>query len=129
MRVFMYIGIIALLLLAPVRRLDAAKLIPVEAVAVYIEGERVVLATDTEDRGYGVTLESALADLKERALGVIYLDTANYLLIGEGAEVVAEDLRNSLKRSVRIGSYSGGEVGEEAEYLDAHWRIEKPRER
>lgn len=127
MRKLLYIIIGVTVLLLPVDRLDAAKLLPVEAVAVTVEGERVVLVTDTEDRGEGSTAEAALKDLKEKALGIIYLDTANYLLVGEGAEEPAEELRKHLKRRVQTGAYAGGDVMEEARWLDAHRESARPK--
>jgi len=126
MRILLYIVILAVMFFAPVDRLDIAKLEPVEAVAIYMEGGQVVLQTDGESIGIGNTAQEALADLKENALAVIYLDTADYLLIGEGAEHAAQDLRQYLRESVQIGKYNGGNVKEEAKYLDVHGDAEKP---
>lgn len=126
MRILLYIAILAAMFLAPVERLDIAKLAPVEAVAVYMEEGQITLQTDGENIGKGATAQEALADLKENALAVIYLDTADYLLIGEGAENAANDLRQYLRESVQIGKYNGGNVKEEAKYLDVHGDAEKP---
>lgn len=120
MRKLLYILISLAVLLAPVERLDAAKLLPVEAVAITLEKGRIVLTTDTEDRGEGVTAEDALENLKENAKGIVYLDTADILLIGEGAEEPARVLLGYMKRNVKTGAYSGGNVKEEALWLDAH---------
>ena len=126
MRILLYIAILATMLFAPVDRLDIAKLEPVEAVAVYMEEGQITLQTDGENIGKGATAQEALADLKENALAVIYLDTADYLLIGEGAENAANDLRQYLRDSVQIGKYNGGNVKEAAKYLDVHGNAEKP---
>ncbi|MBQ6839228.1 MAG: hypothetical protein IJO45_00870 [Oscillospiraceae bacterium] len=126
MRILLYIVILAAMLFAPVDRLDIAKLEPVEAVAIYLEDGQVVLQTDGESIGIGNTAQEALTDLKENALAVIYLDTADYLLIGEGAENAAQDLHQYLRESVQIGKYNGGKVKEEAEYLDVHGDAAKP---
>lgn len=126
MRILLYIVILAAMLFAPVDRLDIAKLEPVEAVAVYMEDGLITLQTDGEDIGRGTTAQEALADLKENALAVIYLDTADYLLIGDGAETAAKDLRQYLRKSVETGQYNGGNVKEEARYLDVHGNGEKP---
>ena len=127
MRTLLYIVILAAMLIAPVKRLDIAKLDPVEAVAVYVENGLITLRTDGEDVGRGVTVREALADLKENALSVIYLDTADYLLVGDGAENVASDLLQCLRKSVQIGKYNGGNIKEEAKYLDVHGNSEKPQ--
>jgi len=126
MRILLYIVILIAMFLAPVDRLDIAKLEPVEAVAVYIEEGQITLQTDGESIGKGATAQEALADLKENALAVIYLDTADYLLIGEGAEGAAQDLRQHLRKSVQTGKYNGGNVKEEAKFLDVHGNAEKP---
>ncbi len=126
MRIILYILILALLLLAPVERLDVAKLLPVEAVAVYMDGSDVVLETDTENLGRGETAEEALEDLKKNTAAIIYLDTAEYLLVGEGAKSHGVQLKGYLKASVIMGDYSGGSVKDEAKYLDAHSESAKP---
>ena len=127
MRILLYIIILVAMFFAPVDRLDIAKLEPVEAVAVYMEEGRVTLQTDGENIGSGVTAQEALADLKENALAVIYLDTADYLLVGEGAEEAAKDLQQYLQKSVQIGKYNGGNIKEEAQYLDVHKNAAKPK--
>ena len=126
MRILLYIVILVAMFFAPVKRLDIAKLEPVEAVAVYMEGGLITLQTDGENIGRGTTAQAALADLKENALAVIYLDTADYLLIGEGAEKAAAELQKCLRASVETGKYSGGNVKEEAKYLDVHGNAAKP---
>jgi len=126
MKFILYAVIIALSLFAPVTRLDIAKLSPVEAVAVYKENGQVVLKTDEENEGRGENVHLALADLKEKASVIIYLDTARYLLVGEGAEAEAAALQAYLKESVLVGNYAGGGVKEEAKYLDVHTDSAKP---
>lgn len=126
MKFILYALIIALSLFAPVTRLDIAKLSPVEAVAVYKEYGRVVLKTDEENEGRGENVHLALADLKKKASVIIYLDTARYLLVGEGAEAEAAALQAYLKESVLVGNYAGGDVKEEAKFLDVHTDSAKP---
>ena len=60
MRRILYVLILVLAFIAPVDRLDIAKLQPIEAVAVYLEEGEVVLETDTGDLGRGATEELAL---------------------------------------------------------------------
>ena len=126
MKFILYALIIALSLFAPVTRLDIAKLSPVEAVAVYKEYGQVVLKTDEENEGRGENVHLALADLKKKASVIIYLDTARYLLVGEGAAAEAAALQAYLKESVLVGNYAGGDVKEEAKYLDVHTDSAKP---
>ena len=126
MKTVLYILIAALSLLAPVKRLDVAKLLPVEAVAVYAQAGQTVLETDTGNIGKGSNTEQALKNLEENALGVIYLDTAHYLLVAEDAQEQAQALKTCLKRSVRVGEYAGGDVKEEAKRLDVHGDSARP---
>lgn len=126
MRMAAYVMILALTLLMPVERLDIAKLQPVEAVAVYKEKGMIVLKTDKESVGKGVTAQQALENLKENTPAVVYLDTADYLLIGEGAENTANLIQSWLKPSVKTAKYLGGSVKEETEYLKVHGSQEKP---
>ena len=125
MRKILSIVILMLSLAAPVKRLDVAKLQPVETVAVYYSGNAVVLETDTGDVGQGSTAVKALQDLKESACSVIYLDTAEYLLIGPNAQNAAAKLRPFLKDSVKVGSYHGGDIKKETAYWEIHGDLPK----
>ena len=120
MRILLYIVILVAMLFAPVTRLDIAKLEPVEAVAVTIEEGNVRLETDTGSVGQGKTVSQALEDLKTNATLIIYLDTAQYLLVDDGAEETSEELRKYLSKSVITARYNGGEITEEVLYLNAH---------
>lgn len=126
MRILLYIVILVAMFFAPVNRLDIAKLEPVEAVAIYMEDGQVNLQTDGKSMGRGATAAEALQNLKENALAVVYLDTADYLLVGDGAQDAAQQLQEYLKNSVQIGRYSGGDVKDEAKYLDVHGNSAKP---
>ena len=128
MKTLLYIVILVAVLFVPVTRLDIAKLEPVEAVAVYLEDGLVKLRTDGESIGVGETAVEALQNLKEKALSVIYLDTAQFLLIGENARQAAADLKQYLRDNIKIGTYSGGDVKTEARYFSVHEEAAKPGE-
>lgn len=128
MRIILYLLVIAAVLLIPVECLDVAKLQPVETVAVYMDRGCVILKTDEGSAGKGKTALEALEDLKENTPAVVYLDTADYLLIGGGAEEAAQQLMPYLKKSVKTDVYHGGDVKEEGKLLDVHmdtWKPEK----
>ena len=125
MRKILSIIILALALAVPVKRLDVAKLQPVETVAIYLLDSTIVLETDTGDMGQGGTATEALEDLKESACSVIYLDTAEYLLIGRDAQEAAIALRPYLKESVKVGNYNGGDIKEETAYWEVHGDLPK----
>lgn len=128
MRKILYIVILGMLFFAPLQRLDIAKLLPVQAVAVYLENEDVVLETDASYMGRGETALQALEDLKQTVPAVIYLDTAEYLLIAEDATGFAEELRQVLKPSVKVCvCQAAGRVKEAVEYLEVHSNLPKLR--
>lgn len=129
MRILLYIVILALLFLAPVQRLDVAKLEPVQTVAVSMEDGTVILETDTDNTGRGVDAAEALQDLEDTTPGVIYLDTAEYLLVTEAALDCVDTLRSSLSSSVRVSLWDGeGSVKTAAKYLGIRKDLPKLRD-
>lgn len=121
MRIIMYIVILALLFLAPIERMDVADLLPIEAVAVYAEDGKVVLETDTENIGRGENAVKALENLKETTAAVVYLDTAEYLIVSEETEEQIAELRKFLKPSVQVCiADAKGRVKDVAKYVDIH---------
>lgn len=118
MRVILYVLILALLFLAPVERLDVARLEPVQTVAVSVKEDAVLLETDTQNAGRGTDVDSALENLEQTTPGVIYLDTAQYLLVTEDAVAYVEGLRQYLHPCVKVSLWDGeGSVQEAAKYL------------
>ena len=129
MRRIAYIAILALLFLAPLERVDVAKLLPVQAVAVYMQADTVVLETDTQNIGRGANVTAALEALKRNTPAVVYLDTAEYLLVSPGAENCAVALKNYLKPSVKVCVCDGaGRVKETAKYVEIHGNLTKLRQ-
>lgn len=126
MRILLYVVILALLFFAPLEKKDVAKLLPIEAVAVYMEQNEVTLETDTEYKGRGADVASALDNLKENTPAVIYLDTAEYLIISEDALSEIETLKKFLKPNVRVCVADVcGRVKDAAKYLEVHGNLPK----
>ena len=96
--------LLALALATPVERTDLGKMKPVEVIELGYSGGVVSLRTDAEDVGTGETVQQALEDLKATADGIIYLDTAQYLLITPAGEEHLPELASQLRPSVRIYS-------------------------
>lgn len=120
-RIVLYALILALVQIAPVERTDIAKLRPVEVIALYSTGDSVRIATDTGDFGDGENVLSALDHMRRTSPSVIYLDTAEFLLVAPGAEEALESLRDELKPSVRLCRISQPvDLQATAEYLDVH---------
>ena len=118
MRMILYILILSLLFFAPVERLDVAKLQPVQTVAVRVVEEQLQIITDTDVQGIGKTIAEAVANLEQNTPGVIYLDTAQYLLLTEDALEEISQLKDYLHESVFVSKWDGeGGVSEAAKYL------------
>ena len=129
MRKFVYVLIIAALCLAPVRRLNIAKLSPIQAVAMYMEDNNVVLETDTGNLGRGKNVLKALEDLKEKTAAVVYLDTAEFLLVAENAVSQVGEVAQHIKQSVKVCICdAAGRVKEAVQYLDVHGNLPKLRD-
>ena len=119
-RMILYGLILAAALLVPVKRLDVAVLEPVQTVWLSKVPGGYRLETDTEDVGIGKTVPQALQDLEENCTGVIYLDTAQNLLVAEDAQDAIAVLGQYLKRSVRVCQWDGeGTLTEAGQYMNA----------
>lgn len=119
MKLLLYIVILIAVLLVPVRGTDVGKLIPVEVIAVSESDGVIRLETNTGNWGEGETLDAAFRNMEETASGIIYLDTAEYALIGE--EVDPQTLCGYLKDSVRVCTAEAGiPLDGIADYLSAH---------
>ena len=132
MRTVIYIVLLGLLFFAPVEPANLTDLLPAEAVAVYVIGEKVFVETDTGEKGEGVDAIRAIMNLKNKTPGIVYLDTAEYLMFSEEALGFAEQLRGVLKPSVKVCVCdAGGRVAEQMHHLSVHgnlpalriWRI------
>ena len=120
-RIFLYILILAAVLLIPLERTDVGDLQPVQTVAVFRDEDGYLIQTDTGDEGRGVDPVQALQNLEETTPGVVYLDTAQYLLVSESATVSIEDLRQYLRKSVQLYHVVGTpELETASKYLSVH---------
>lgn len=123
-RSILYIMITIAVFLIPVRFADVADLRPVQTVALYKTSVGYRIETDTEDYGEGKTVEAAFANLQETTPGVIYLDTADYFLIFQGAESGGEDMRKYFKSDVEVCSAIGqGKLKEVSKYLSVQGKL------
>ena len=83
-------GIAAGLLLAgelPMETHDAAELLPAELAIFWTEDGRVCARCDNGTEGSGEDLDAALDDLERAAEGVLFLDTAEHLILCGEPEV------------------------------------------
>ena len=120
-RIVLYCLILAGVLLIPVERTDISSLEPIQAVWMYKDGENLTLQTDTDDTGTGRTAQEALSEMKYHSSGIVYLDTAEFLLVSSSAIEYIAEMKSILKGSVKICLWEGeGELSEAAAYMQAH---------
>lgn len=119
-RIIIYCMILGAVCLIPVQKQDVATLEPIQAVWMSEENGAVVLKTDTDDVGEGENVQEALENMKDKSTGVVYLDTAQYLLVTEKAKHRIPEIAGYLKGSVRVCSWEGkGELVDAARYMQA----------
>ena len=128
MRTAAYILILASLLMAPVKRLNVAHLEPVEVIQLYAEGNTVCLRTDTGAMGRGGSVLAALKDMEASTAGVIYLKTAEYLLVEKETIQYINDLRGKLNRKIRVCATENADIKVAAEYLETHGKLPRLRD-
>ena len=100
-------------------------MLPILAACILTD-EQVVIKTDTGEMGRGDTPELALENLKQTAPAIIYLDTAEFLLVEESALEFVTPMRKFFKSDVRICLIdSEVEADKAAEYLRIHGKLPK----
>lgn len=116
-----YMLILAIALAIPQKGLDVEDLLPVELVSVRKEQGEMVIETDTGDLGRGNDLDAAFRNLEETAIGTVYLDTADYLLITDETKENLEELKAYLKEKTWVCEHNGkSDLPQVAAYLAAH---------
>lgn len=129
MRKWIYIALLLALTLVPAKPVATGDLLPVEVLLTERMGEKIALRTDTGNEGRGRNVEEAIADMKKRASGEVYLKTVKYLIVTEGTEEVMESLRAHLNPNVRVSKGQRGmDITGAAEYLSKHPPADKLKE-
>lgn len=121
MRKILYAALLAASMMIPARPVELGKIKPVELLLMRKNAGRIELITDSGDSGAGGTVPQALHDLKESTSGIIYLDTALYLLASEDAQSYIPELRPYLKERIYVLQVDGEvELDKAAEFLAVH---------
>ena len=81
---------------------DVADLQPVELIYVKTVENGIEVRTDTGDLGRGEILGQAFADLKATAVGEVFLDTADFLLIHQNDEALLQELTGILRPACNV---------------------------
>lgn len=115
----LYMIILAAVLVLPTKATDVGKLRPVQTLAVYKDGTDYVIETDTKDAGRGESIQLAIMDLKATTPGIIYLDTAQHLLVRRESDL--KEMQRHIKDSVQVYVYEGVPPMEKvSQFLTAH---------
>ena len=126
MKTVLYVLIIIGSLVLPVEKADVAKLQPVEAVALCKKDGKTEMFTDTGAWGSGRNANEALADMLKNTPQLIYLDTADYLMVNAEAIEEINELRRDLKGSVSLCLWEcEGELQDAIKYFSAHGELPK----
>lgn len=111
------------LLWNPAEPRDVGKLIPVELVQLSRDWDGVTVRTDTGNGGRGENLEEAMVDLKQKASGEIFLETAEYVLLTGDQEAFIPELKHYFRPGTQVYEAPYLEDLEEAAaYLGQHRR-------
>ncbi len=113
--------LVLLLGLMPFSGTDVAQLEPAELLYVTHRAGTVQVETDTGSMGMGKSLEAAIADLKKTASGQFFLETVDYLLLGQEAEQLMDGLYSYLRSGCAVCYGVGVEdLGAATAYLRIH---------
>ena len=117
----------------PFESRDVARLVPIEALVVSIDGEEVIL-DGGEAQGRGRTWTEALADLDRSAAGDVFLSTAEQLILTGSAVTLLPEIvqSNALRPAAQVcfAPEAPPDPSEAADYLSAHemdWTVQRVR--
>lgn len=119
-RIICYCLILTVLWFVPVKGQSVSDLEPIQAIWLSREENGVILQTDTEDAGAGVSVSEAMETMQKKSTGIIYPDTAQYLLVSESAVELIPQMRAYLKGKVRVCLWEGGDLAEAVKYIRSH---------
>ena len=85
MKLLLLAGVLAYFGFLPFHGADIRELVPARTVIVTRSGAQYEMDVGAGVRGIGKTLEEALASLKERVTGVLFVQTANQVVIKDPA--------------------------------------------
>lgn len=120
-RTITYVIILSIMFFPPAKSVEIANLEPIQAVWLHQDGENIFLETDTKNFGYGRSVDEALTNMKQNSVGVIYLDTAQFLFVTQSSQNIIKEMKPYIKNKVLICIWDGnGDVAEAAKYADSH---------
>ena len=94
---------------------------PVEVVLITETDGNIVIETDTGAKGIGSNLEKAVNNLQSSASGIIFLDTAQYVLVTAKTKCMLVEMMQWIRPAARVCMIrSKPELSEVTEYLGNH---------
>ena len=129
MRRLLYIMLVGVLFFVPLERLNVGDLAPVSAISIRHVNGKVELGVDVGYRGTGKSVLEALEMMNESALSVIYLDTAEYLVVPPDSTYLVAQLHPYVKGTTKVFvTELWQDLGEQKEYLSIHGEGVKMRD-
>lgn len=120
MKKWVWLAALALLLL-PRRGTEVGKLLPVETLLIEKQAGQYRVSTDTGHTARDDSLEKAVDTLRAEAPGILFLDTADYVLLAGEAEECAEKLPNYVRPGTRVYKLEGTvELSKIGPFLKTH---------
>lgn len=120
MKKWIWLAALALLLL-PQRGAEVGKLLPVETLLIEKQAGQYRVSADTGSAGRGDSLEKAVDALRAEAPGILFLDTADYVLLTGEAEDSMEKLQDYVRPGTRVYKLEGtAELSEIGPFLKTH---------
>lgn len=130
----LYAIALTLLGLSPQRGLDIGKLSPVETVWLGAQNGQIVIQTDDGNFGRGPDVQKAMQTLRDSSPAVIFLETADYLIVEQGQESLLEQVYAYFRPSCMICTAANTpDLQKATEFLQIHepqsnlrqWRMER----
>ena len=120
-RWWIYLALLTGAFLIPKQPVELGKLIPVELILIEKQMGEYWIHTDTGNGGTGLDVQSAIRELQETASGDLFLDTARFLVVTEGAADAVGEISAQLKPKTYLCMADEGIDPEQAaEYLRTH---------
>ena len=80
---------------------------PVQTVYLAADGSKIILQTDTGSKGSGNNFEAALMNLQETTPALVFLDTAEYLLVDSRQQHLIAAFQDLLRPSCSVCMVEG----------------------
>lgn len=118
-----FAAVVCALGLWPSKAHDAAELLPAQLLLVDASQGEITVSADCGVSGTGARFDEALTDMERRAAGVLFLDTAEYVVLTRRAWYLLPQIapNEALRPSARLVQSEGTVLeGEALAFLQAH---------